>query len=157
MVIVFLVSYKRNSHVGLVLSLLLLAGKSHIHTRDAKDIRRGIYPAYLFKISLYQIQDSCVSGTYLFIPYVISGYKPYAITHSSDNFDQLYEWAVQLIKKDLAYVCHQKSEEIKGFNPPPSPYRNRPIEESLQLFEVLKQFIYLFITLHCQNKSMNIK
>lgn len=58
------------------------------------------------------------------------------MTHSSDYFDQLYEWAVKLIKKDLAYVCHQKSEEIKGFNPPPSPWRNRPIEESLQLFEV---------------------
>ncbi|KAJ2950521.1 hypothetical protein O0L34_g8765 [Tuta absoluta] len=66
------------------------------------------------------------------------GYKPYKITHSSDYFDQLYEWAVQLIKKDLAYVCHQKQEEIKGFNPPPSPYRNRPIEESLQLFEDMK-------------------
>ncbi|KAL0839596.1 hypothetical protein ABMA28_016282 [Loxostege sticticalis] len=66
------------------------------------------------------------------------GYKPYKITHSSDYFDQLYEWAVQLIKKDLAYVCHQKSEEIKGFNPPPSPWRNRAIEESLQLFEDMK-------------------
>ncbi|KAG6464393.1 hypothetical protein O3G_MSEX014481 [Manduca sexta] len=66
------------------------------------------------------------------------GYKPYQITHSSDYFDQLYEWAVQLIKDNLAYVCHQKSEEIKGFNPPPSPWRNRPIEESLQLFEDMK-------------------
>ncbi|KAF9406480.1 hypothetical protein HW555_013159 [Spodoptera exigua] len=66
------------------------------------------------------------------------GYTPYKITHSSDYFDQLYEWAVQLIKKDLAYVCHQKSEEIKGFNPPPSPWRNRPVEESLQLFEDMK-------------------
>ncbi|XP_013185944.2 probable glutamine--tRNA ligase [Amyelois transitella] len=66
------------------------------------------------------------------------GYKPYKITHSSDYFDQLYEWAVQLIRKDMAYVCHQKSEEIKGFNPPPSPWRNRPVEESLQLFEDMK-------------------
>nr|XP_021184642.2 probable glutamine--tRNA ligase [Helicoverpa armigera] len=66
------------------------------------------------------------------------GYTPYKITHSSDYFDQLYEWAVQLITKDLAYVCHQKSEEIKGFNPPPSPWRNRPVEESLQLFEDMK-------------------
>lgn len=66
------------------------------------------------------------------------GYTPYQITHSSDYFDQLYEWAVQLITKDLAYVCHQKSEEIKGFNPPPSPWRNRPTEESLQLFEDMK-------------------
>ncbi|XP_034825292.1 probable glutamine--tRNA ligase [Maniola hyperantus] len=66
------------------------------------------------------------------------GYKPYKITHSSDYFDKLYEWAVKLINKDLAYVCHQKSEEIKGFNPPPSPWRNRPVEESLQLFEDMK-------------------
>ncbi|XP_011173631.1 probable glutamine--tRNA ligase [Solenopsis invicta] len=66
------------------------------------------------------------------------GYKPYAITHSSDNFQQLYEWAVELIKKDLAYVCHQSSEEMKGFNPPPSPWRDRPIEKSLELFNDMK-------------------
>lgn len=35
-----------------------------------------------------------------------------------------------------AYVCHQQYEEIKGHNPPPSPWRDRPIEESLRLFEV---------------------
>ncbi|KAF5288075.1 hypothetical protein FQR65_LT12125 [Abscondita terminalis] len=66
------------------------------------------------------------------------GYTPAKITHSSDNFDQLYKWAVQLIKSDLAYVCHQSAEEMKGFNPPPSPWRNRPVEESLQLFEDMK-------------------
>ena len=37
-----------------------------------------------------------------------------------------------------AYVCHQKYEEIKGYNPPPSPWRDRPIEESLRLFEDMK-------------------
>lgn len=37
-----------------------------------------------------------------------------------------------------AYVCHQKVEEIKGHNPPPSPWRDRPAEESLLLFEVLR-------------------
>lgn len=66
------------------------------------------------------------------------GYKPYKITHSSDNFLQLYQWAVDLIKKDLAYVCHQKQEDIRGFNPPPSPWRNRPTSESLQLFQDMK-------------------
>ena len=66
------------------------------------------------------------------------GYKPYKITHSSDNFDQLHEWAKLLIRKDLAYVCHQKVEDIRGFNPPPSPWRNRPISESLLLFEDMK-------------------
>jgi len=66
------------------------------------------------------------------------GYKPYKITHSSDHFDQLYQWAIDLIKNDLAYICHQKVEDIRGFNPPPSPWRNRPINESLQLFEDMK-------------------
>jgi len=70
------------------------------------------------------------------------GYKPYQVTHSSDNFQQLYEWAVLLIKKNLAYVCHQQVEEIRGFNPPPSPWRNRPITESLQLFEDMKNGKY---------------
>ncbi|XP_073835703.1 glutaminyl-tRNA synthetase [Musca autumnalis] len=66
------------------------------------------------------------------------GYKPYKITHSSDNFQQLYEWAVVLIRKGLAYVCHQTADEMKGFNPKPSQWRDRPIEESLQLFEDMK-------------------
>ncbi|XP_011874554.1 PREDICTED: probable glutamine--tRNA ligase isoform X2 [Vollenhovia emeryi] len=66
------------------------------------------------------------------------GYKPFAVTHSSDNFQQLYDWAVELVKKGLAYVCHQSSEEMKGFNPPPSPWRDRPIEESLLLFNDMK-------------------
>ncbi|XP_034935789.1 probable glutamine--tRNA ligase [Chelonus insularis] len=66
------------------------------------------------------------------------GYKPAAITHSSDYFQQLYELAVKLISKGHAYVCHQKSEEMKGFNPPPSPWRERKISESLQLFEDMK-------------------
>jgi len=66
------------------------------------------------------------------------GYKPAKITHSSDNFDQLYKWAVQLIKNGLAYVCHQTADEMKGFNPQPSPWRDRPVAESLQLFEDMK-------------------
>jgi glutamyl/glutaminyl-tRNA synthetase len=75
------------------------------------------------------------------------GYKPYKITHSSDYFDQLYEWAVELIKSGLAYVCHQTADEMKGFNPQPSPWRDRPIAENLQLFQVytFKQFFLLFI------------
>jgi len=66
------------------------------------------------------------------------GYKPHAVTHSSDYFDQLYEWAQQLIRDDLAYVCHQKAEEVKGINAPPSPWRERPAAESLQLFQDMK-------------------
>lgn len=66
------------------------------------------------------------------------GYTPDQITHSSDNFQQLYEWAVTLIKNGLAYVCHQTADEMKGFNPKPSQWRDRPIAENLQLFEDMK-------------------
>lgn len=66
------------------------------------------------------------------------GYKPHAITHSSDNFQQLYDWAVVLINKGLAYVCHQTADEMKGFNTEMSPWRDRPIDENLQLFEDMK-------------------
>lgn len=66
------------------------------------------------------------------------GFEPYEITHASDNFGKLYEYAVDLIKRNLAYVCHQQYEEIQGHNPPPSPWRERPIAESLRLFEDMK-------------------
>ncbi|KAI3386008.1 hypothetical protein SNEBB_009328 [Seison nebaliae] len=67
------------------------------------------------------------------------GYTPYKVTHASDYFPRLYECAIELIKRDLAYVCHQKSDEIKGHNPPSSPWRERPIKESLELFEGMKK------------------
>jgi len=66
------------------------------------------------------------------------GYKPAKVTHSSDYFEQLYQWAVQLIREGHAYVCHQKPEEVRGRDPPPSPWRERPAKESLQLFEDMK-------------------
>jgi glutamyl/glutaminyl-tRNA synthetase len=44
-----------------------------------------------------------------------------------------------LIKRGHAYVCHQKYEEIKGINPPPSPWRERPMDESLRLFEDMRK------------------
>lgn len=66
------------------------------------------------------------------------GYKPYKVTYSSDYFDQLHDYAVDLIKRGLAYVCHQKPHELRGFNPPPSPWRDRPINESLTLFRDMR-------------------
>lgn len=49
---------------------------------------------------------------------------------------QIFKTMLILNFRGHAYVCHQEYEEIKGFNPPPSPWRDRPIEESLRLFEV---------------------
>ncbi|KAB0397002.1 hypothetical protein E2I00_000584, partial [Balaenoptera physalus] len=63
------------------------------------------------------------------------GYTPYKVTYASNYFDQLYVWAEELIRRGQAYVCHQRGEELKGHNPLPSPWRDRPTEESLLLFE----------------------
>jgi glutaminyl-tRNA synthetase len=65
-------------------------------------------------------------------------YNPYKVTHSSDYFQQLYLWAIQLIEDGLAYVCHQKVEEMRGFNVEASPWRDRPIKENLELFESMR-------------------
>jgi glutaminyl-tRNA synthetase len=64
--------------------------------------------------------------------------------YASDYFDQLYEWAVQLIKDGKAYVDSLSPEEIKeyrgAFGVPgtESPYRNRSVEENLDLFERMR-------------------
>jgi glutaminyl-tRNA synthetase len=64
--------------------------------------------------------------------------------YASDYFDQLYEWAVKLIKDGKAYVDDLSAEEIRkhrGTLTEPgkdSPYRNRSIEENLNLFERMK-------------------
>ena len=65
--------------------------------------------------------------------------------YASDYFDRLYEFAVKLIQKGKAYVDDLSSDEIaatKGTPTEPgneSPYRNRPVEENLQLFELMKE------------------
>jgi glutaminyl-tRNA synthetase len=65
--------------------------------------------------------------------------------YASDYFDQLYAWAVQLIQKGKAYVCDLSADQIRqqrGTLTEPgqeSPYRNRSVEENLDLFERMRQ------------------
>ena len=72
------------------------------------------------------------------------GYSWAKETYSSDNFQKLYEWAVFLISQDLAYVDSQTSEQMatqKGSPTKPgenSPFRSRPVSESLALFNQMK-------------------
>jgi len=72
------------------------------------------------------------------------GFKWDKVLYASDYFQQLYDWAVQLIKEGKAYVDEQPSEVITEQRKNPaepgieSPYRNRPVEESLDLFERMK-------------------
>ena len=69
------------------------------------------------------------------------GYKWNKVFYASDYFQQLWDFAVKLIKEGKAYVDEQTSEQIaeqKGTPTQPgteSPYRNRPVEENLALFE----------------------
>jgi len=72
------------------------------------------------------------------------GFKWDKVLYASDYFQQLYDWAVQLIKEGKAYVDEQPSEIITEQRKNPtepgveSPFRNRPVEESLDLFERMK-------------------
>ena len=67
---------------------------------------------------------------------------------ASDYFDQMYEAAVKLIKKGKAFVCDLTADEIRQYRGTltepgkESPYRNRSVEENLQLFEEMKEGKY---------------
>ena len=73
------------------------------------------------------------------------GFRPAEVRYASDYFEQLYAWAVELVEKGLAYVDSQSEEEIREgrgtVTEPgtPSPYRNRPVEESLRLLEEMRR------------------
>jgi glutaminyl-tRNA synthetase len=64
--------------------------------------------------------------------------------YASDYFDQLYEYAIQLIKKGKAFVCDLSADEVREYRGTltepgkNSPYRDRSIEENLDLFERMK-------------------
>jgi glutaminyl-tRNA synthetase len=67
---------------------------------------------------------------------------------ASDYFDQMYEAAIKLIKKGKAFVCDLTADEIRQYRGTltepgkNSPYRDRSIEENLQLFEAMKEGKY---------------
>jgi glutaminyl-tRNA synthetase len=72
------------------------------------------------------------------------GYRWDGLFYASDYFDQLYEWAIKLIKDGKAYVDDLTSEEIRQYRGTltepgkESPYRNRSAEENLDLFERMR-------------------
>lgn len=77
------------------------------------------------------------------------GCEPTAITYSSDHFQKLYDLAVELTRRDKAYICHCTPEEIFECRGGESKgarmaciHRNRPIEESLAEFQKMKDGKY---------------
>jgi len=65
--------------------------------------------------------------------------------YASDYFDQLHKWAIQLIKAGKAYACDLSADEIRDYRGTltqpgrESPYRNRSVEENLELFERMRR------------------
>jgi glutaminyl-tRNA synthetase len=72
------------------------------------------------------------------------GFQWDGLFYASDYFRQLYEWAIQLIKAEKAFVCDLSADEIREYRGTltepgkESPYRNRSVEENLDLFERMK-------------------
>tara|TARA_A100001015_G_scaffold133658_1_gene148307 strand:- start:4 stop:615 length:612 start_codon:yes stop_codon:yes gene_type:complete len=66
------------------------------------------------------------------------------VRYASSYFQQFYEWAVHLIESEKAYVCDLSADEAREYRGTlttagrDSPYRNRPIEENLRLFESMR-------------------
>src|SRR5579863_1019213 len=72
------------------------------------------------------------------------GFQEDGIYYASDYFGQLYEWALKMIRDGKAYVCDLSAEEVRQYRGTlteggrESPWRNRSVEESLDLFERMK-------------------
>lgn len=72
------------------------------------------------------------------------GFEWDRLCYASDYFEQLYEWAILLIKKGKAYVCDLSADEVSAMRgtptipATPSPYRNRSVEENLDLFQRMR-------------------
>jgi glutaminyl-tRNA synthetase len=71
------------------------------------------------------------------------GFTPDGLYYASDYFDQLYEWAEQLIRAGKAFVCDLSDEEVSKYRGglkggTESPYRNRSVEENLDLFRRMR-------------------
>jgi glutaminyl-tRNA synthetase len=73
------------------------------------------------------------------------GFNWDGLYYASDYFGHLYDWAIQLIKAGKAYVCDLTADEVREYRGTltepgkESPYRNRSIEENLDLFERMKK------------------
>ncbi len=76
------------------------------------------------------------------------GFQWDGLHYASDYFDQLYQWAVQLVKDHLAYVCDLSAKDTREYRGTPtkpgrdSPFRGRSIEENLDLFQRMRASEY---------------
>ena len=125
----------------------------YLHIGHAKAIWLNFSLAEQYQGGLYNLRFDDTNPTKEELEYVESqkqdvrwlGYDwEDRLYFASDYFEQLYQWAVQLIKAGKAYVCDLSAEQIseyRGTLTKPgrdSPYRNRDVEENLDLFERMR-------------------
>jgi len=125
----------------------------YLHIGHAKAIWLNFSLAEQYQGGLYNLRFDDTNPTKEELEYVESqkqdirwlGYDwEDRLYFASDYFEQLYQWAVQLIKAGKAYVCDLSAEQIseyRGTLTEPgrdSPYRNRSVEENLDLFERMR-------------------
>lgn len=128
-------------------------GYLHIGHAKAICLNFGIKAQYNGKCNLRFDDTNPVKEDVEYIDSIIEdikwlGFKYDGLYYASDYFDEIYEFAVLLIKEGKAYVCDLSAEEIKNYRGTltekgkESPYRNRSIEENLVLFQNMKDGKY---------------
>ena len=123
-------------HIGHAKSILLNSGLAeeyngtfHLRFDDTNPMKEKT-----------EIVDSIMED----VKWICGDLDPAQVYYASDYFDQMYECAVKLIKKGKAYVCDLTADEIREYRGTltepgkDSPYRERSIEENLDLFERMK-------------------
>jgi len=125
-------------------------GYLHIGHSKAMSISFGLGEKYNAPVNLRFDDTNPAKEEQEYIDRIIEdvswlGFKWEKICYSSDYFQQLYNWAIDLIKSEKAYVDSQSSQEMaeqKGTPTEPgtnSPFRQRSIEENLELFQKMKE------------------
>jgi glutaminyl-tRNA synthetase len=123
----------------------------YLHIGHAKSIclNFGLKQKYNGKCNLRFDDTNPVSEDVEYVDSIMEdvkwlGFNWDKLCYASDYYEQLYEWAIVLIKKGLAYVCDLSSEKISEMRGTPSvpatqsPYRNRTVEENLDLFKRMR-------------------
>ena len=88
------------------------------------------------------------------------GFQWDGLFYASDYFQQLYDWAIQLIKDGKAFVCDLSANEIREYRGTltepgkNSPYRDRSVEENLDLFERMKKGSSRMVRERCVQRSI---